>query len=91
MTVYERLAACCDGKYRDFQSKLVPNIPKETREAVEPTMIPVESVMTRFVYRVMLIHMMSEIRGSGMVIGKRRTISFMTILRLLINMGLSLA
>ena len=30
MTVYERLAACGDGKYRDFQSKLVPNIPKET-------------------------------------------------------------
>ena len=30
MTVYERLAACGDEKYRDFQSKLVPNIPKET-------------------------------------------------------------
>lgn len=30
MTVFERLAACSDEKYRDFQSKLVPNIPKET-------------------------------------------------------------
>jgi 3-methyladenine DNA glycosylase AlkD len=30
MTVYERLAALGDEKYRDFQSKLVPNIPKET-------------------------------------------------------------
>jgi len=30
MTVYERLAACGSEKYRDFQSKLVPNIPKET-------------------------------------------------------------
>ena len=30
MTVHERLAACGDEKYRDFQSKLVPNIPKET-------------------------------------------------------------
>ena len=30
MTVYERLAACGDEQYRDFQSKLVPNIPKET-------------------------------------------------------------
>ena len=30
MTVYERLAACGNEKYRDFQSKLVPNIPKET-------------------------------------------------------------
>ena len=29
MTVYEGLAACTDEKYRDFQSKLVPNIPKE--------------------------------------------------------------
>ena len=29
MTVYERLAACADEQYRDFQSKLVPNIPKE--------------------------------------------------------------
>ena len=29
MTVYERLAACGDEKYRDFQSNLVPNIPKE--------------------------------------------------------------
>lgn len=30
MTVYERLAACADEKYKDFQSKLVPNVPKET-------------------------------------------------------------
>lgn len=30
MTVYERLAVCGSEKYRDFQSKLVPNIPKET-------------------------------------------------------------
>ncbi len=30
MTVYERLTAYRDFKYRDFQSKLVPNIPKET-------------------------------------------------------------
>ena len=30
MTVYEQLAACRSEKYRDFQSKLVPNIPKET-------------------------------------------------------------
>lgn len=30
MTVYERLAVSGDEKYRDFQSKLVPNIPKET-------------------------------------------------------------
>ena len=30
MTVYERLAAFADEKYRNFQSKLVPNIPKET-------------------------------------------------------------
>ncbi len=30
MMVYERLAACGDEKYREFQSKLVPNIPKET-------------------------------------------------------------
>ena len=29
MTVYERLAACGDEQYREFQSKLVPNIPKE--------------------------------------------------------------
>lgn len=29
MTVYERLAAHADEKYRDFQAKLVPNIPKE--------------------------------------------------------------
>ena len=28
MTVYERLAVCGDEKYREFQSKLVPNIPK---------------------------------------------------------------
>ena len=30
MTVYERLSACRDEEYRDFQSKLVPNIPKDT-------------------------------------------------------------
>ncbi len=30
MTIYERLLACQDTAYRDFQSKLVPNIPKET-------------------------------------------------------------
>ncbi|MBR5383670.1 MAG: DNA alkylation repair protein [Clostridia bacterium] len=30
MTVYERLAACSDEEYRDFQSRSVPNIPKET-------------------------------------------------------------
>ncbi|MBO4453010.1 MAG: DNA alkylation repair protein [Clostridia bacterium] len=30
MTVYEKLYACKDEKYRDFQSKLVPNIAKET-------------------------------------------------------------
>ena len=30
MTVYERLTACGNTEYRDFQSKLVPNIPKET-------------------------------------------------------------
>ena len=30
MTVYERLTACGDEKYRDFQSKLVPSISKET-------------------------------------------------------------
>ncbi len=30
MTVYERLAACGDEQYREFQSKLVPNISKET-------------------------------------------------------------
>ena len=29
MTVYDALAACADEKYRDFQCKLVPNIPKE--------------------------------------------------------------
>ena len=29
MTVSEMLAACASEKYRDFQSKLVPNIPKE--------------------------------------------------------------
>ncbi|MBO4374915.1 MAG: DNA alkylation repair protein [Lachnospiraceae bacterium] len=29
MTVYDRLAACADEKYREFQSKLVPNIAKE--------------------------------------------------------------
>ena len=30
MTIYERLAACGSEQYREFQSKLVPNIPKET-------------------------------------------------------------
>ena len=30
MSVYERLALCRDEKYKDFQSRLVPNIPKET-------------------------------------------------------------
>ena len=30
MTVYDRLAACRDEKYRDFQSNLVPNILKDT-------------------------------------------------------------
>ncbi len=30
MTIFERLSACGSEKYRDFQSKLVPNIPKET-------------------------------------------------------------
>ena len=30
MTVYERLFACGDEQYREFQSRLVPNIPKET-------------------------------------------------------------
>ena len=30
MTVYDRLVACGNEKYRDFQSKLVPNIPKKT-------------------------------------------------------------
>lgn len=30
MTVYDRLAACASEEYRDFQSKLVPNIPKDT-------------------------------------------------------------
>lgn len=29
MTVYERLVACRNEAYREFQSKLVPNIPKE--------------------------------------------------------------
>ena len=29
MTIYERLAACGSEKYRDFQSKLVPGIPKD--------------------------------------------------------------
>ena len=29
MTVYERLIACSDEQYKEFQSKLVPNIPKE--------------------------------------------------------------
>lgn len=30
MTVYERLIACGDEQYREFQSKLVSNVPKET-------------------------------------------------------------
>ena len=30
MTVYERLAACGSEQYREFQSRLVPKIPKET-------------------------------------------------------------
>ena len=30
MTVYERLNACGDEQYREFQSKLLPNIPKDT-------------------------------------------------------------
>lgn len=30
MTVYERLATCSNEEYRDFQSRLVPNVPKET-------------------------------------------------------------
>ena len=30
MTVYDRLAACGSEEYRDFVSRLVPNIPKET-------------------------------------------------------------
>ena len=30
MTVYEKLIACGDERYREFQSKLVPNVPKET-------------------------------------------------------------
>ena len=30
MTLYEQLAACGSEQYRDFQSKLVPNIPKQT-------------------------------------------------------------
>ena len=30
MTIYDRLAAVSDGKYRDFQTKLVPNVPEET-------------------------------------------------------------
>ncbi len=30
MAVYERLLVFADEKYREFQSKLVPNIPKET-------------------------------------------------------------
>lgn len=30
MTVYERLVACSNEEYRDFQSRLVPNVPKET-------------------------------------------------------------
>ena len=30
MTVYDRLAACGSEEYREFQSRLVPNVPKET-------------------------------------------------------------
>ena len=30
MTIYDRLVAVSDGKYRDFLSKLVPNVPEET-------------------------------------------------------------
>ena len=30
MTVYERLLSSADGQYKDFQSKLVPNISKDT-------------------------------------------------------------
>ena len=30
MTVYERLIGCADKNYKEFQSKLVPNIPGET-------------------------------------------------------------
>ena len=30
MTVYERLAACASDQYGDFQSRLVPGIPRET-------------------------------------------------------------
>ena len=30
MTVYERLATCSNEEYRDFQSRLVPNVAKET-------------------------------------------------------------
>ena len=30
MTVYERLATCSKEEYRDFQSRLDPNVPKET-------------------------------------------------------------
>ena len=30
MTVYERLAACGSEEYRDFQSRIVPTVPKET-------------------------------------------------------------
>ncbi|MBR6020195.1 MAG: DNA alkylation repair protein [Lachnospiraceae bacterium] len=30
MTVYKRLIGCADEKYKEFQSKLVPNIPGET-------------------------------------------------------------
>lgn len=35
MTVYERLAVCGSEEYRDFQSKLVPNISKETMLGVK--------------------------------------------------------
>ena len=30
MSVYERLAACGDGEYREFMARLVPNVPKDT-------------------------------------------------------------
>ena len=35
MTISERLAAFASEKYRDFQSKLVPGIPKETMLGVK--------------------------------------------------------
>ena len=30
MTIQDKIAACGSETYRDFQSRLVPNIPKET-------------------------------------------------------------